>query len=237
MTTKGHPTIRRAVRITGLSLAVLALVILGFAASTDQPFSLNPKNRAVSSPGFGSFFTDLFVDQIDDCAELRDHMLDPDQALRAVVERNGYHFELEYRPAECAACQELPDAKAADPQFVARRTELAGTASYLLRISRGVTSIEHPGLTVSDGLIKDLVEVHGRDTVSCAFVHREILPDMVPYEQLLIAFDRPQDATAGTVILKDSQGTWGGDVILIISPAAMQQFISALPSTVQRPRS
>jgi hypothetical protein len=60
---------------------------------------------------------------------------------------------------------------------------------------------------------------------------------MVPYEQLLIAFDRPQDATAGTVILKDSQGTWGGDVILIISPAAMQQFISALPSTVQRPRS
>lgn len=179
-----------------------------------------------------TWISKLASPELEDCSELREHLADVENALVATAERNGVRFELEYRPAVCAACIELRSSSLDDQVIRQRVADFSKSSQYLLRIAK--SSAASQDLEMNASIQNALFEIHGADTLPCAFVHKENLPEMVPYAQFLLGFDRPQDGAPGQLLLKDLLAEFGGDVLFTIPRHAVQTYLSMLPHDLKR---
>lgn len=139
------------------------------------------------------------------CADYLQHVQQHFGGLMQAVERNGVRHELIYVPTAMAACR----GGSSTP------VSTAGADQYILRFGRSRQADGMDSLHVLDGLPFEqaFVEVVGGDTVPCAFAHGEPAPTHAPFTTVVIGFDHPQDAHDRTVVLRDAQGTLGGDLV------------------------
>lgn len=201
------------------------------AQLADSPAVETP--HIVNDRSFISEILDLPPKPLTDCAAVREWMTVHRKAFSAFVKRDGYSMELQYRPATCAACMELPDAELNQPELSQRAKELAGADLYHLRILPG-----KDGETPRAGFDWQprIVEVVGQDTIPCTFIHVETMPPGVPHQSVLLGFDAQQDTRDRRVLIKDPDGSLDGAIVLALptgGPFALAQALN--PSQFPQP--
>ena len=163
-----------------------------------------------------------------DCASMELWWERYGEELSVVVDRPGWVISLQYRPAERIACKEFTNGWGR-PEFHDRAEVLRATEHYVLRL---LPKKKRPGgfddpLLPDDGWPETL-EVIGEDTVPSAFSHVEAMPSSLPYRSVLLGFDRPQDGADRSVVLRDEEGLWGGDVVFRWRPGAFLRYENAV---------
>jgi hypothetical protein len=187
-------------------------------------------SAGADAPSGKSSFFDLFSfapDPIADCAGLGEWLQDHPGAFDAHVERTGFTVDLQYRPAACTACGEGSTLTFTDPQFTTRVGELQASELFVLRVANR-SDVTGDALELTDALVADIVEVIGRDTIPCSFLHVEATPPNVPFRSAIIGFDRPQDSADRQLVVLDRTGRLGGHIVLELAPGRLQQFTTAL---------
>ncbi len=163
-----------------------------------------------------------------DCKDVARWMSDAGKGF--IVERrtSAGLFQLQYRPALCAACMEQGDASLSDRALRERTAHLRSSELYFLRFTPAAGT--DPG-EAWEHLRSGCCEVLGVDTVPCAFVHVESLPAMSPYREIMLGFDRPQDERDRTVILRSPGLEPEGGLMFHFDGRLFEQFASLLPDT------
>jgi hypothetical protein len=206
----------------------LCILLVLFTACGTGPITKEGKRPGVRpSTGFFSFFRSRTA-PIQNCHELGQWLAKHDKDLVATFERPGLTGELQYRPAACLACMEKRDAAFSDSAFLKRIDQLKATELYVLRIVAGKVS-DSTQIELSENMASSFVEVVGRDTFPCSFMHVEATPSMMPYRSALIGFERAQDDKDRRVILLDSEKHLGGDLVMEFPAKGVSRYAAAVP--------
>jgi hypothetical protein len=207
------------------------VVLLALRAPTPAPVSEQgtPPAEVVNEPGLMEKLFNIPPAPLTDCGSVRGWLVEHPRAFHAVLARPHYSVEIQYRPPLCTACFELPNARLDEPGFKQRSEELAGGDSYLLRIFPGPGPETPP--VASMAWQHRIVQVVGVDTLPCAFVHVETLPPGVKHQNLLLGFDTGSLQEDRSVIIKDSDGTLGGDLVLTLPKGGTRALAQALHPT------
>lgn len=177
---------QRFQRLWGRILSAYTLMILagcsaeGDAARTDKI----PKNErhiaGKASP----------PDRFETCKELLSWREKNEGEFHVRKASGDWRMDVEYRSPYCIACTELPEAALTDTGFVKRLGELDSSHQLVLR---AMTATDSNFFAAE--VLRTASSIHTlRDTIPCAFAHREIVPDMVPYRTYLLGFEGPERA-------------------------------------------
>lgn len=190
--------------------ATVLLWVLGSPGCTEPAI----QGTLTSAPKPGFFVTGIAdrEHQPRTCKEVRDAFMHDRSAHVSVVARRGMRWELEYRPAVLRSCMEHPESALDDPDLKAVIVEHSRSCSYVLRSHRSNTQQEAPFQLSGIGP-NDIEEIVNGDTAICGFFHVEPLPDLVPYRSAMIAFERTDRPGERSVVVRDREGRWGGDLV------------------------
>lgn len=230
-----HPTtIRSGTYLTSLALVLCMLfVACGHDSLLDEEIA-----DAGGTEDTGIFaWLMLPPKPVDDCRGLGKWLDKYGERFNSRVERPGFVLEASYRPAACTACMEERGSVFADSAFRQRVAQLKATEFYVLKVTVGKNEQDTLFLELSDILIADLIEVVGRDTFPCSFMHVEAVPSSLPYRSALVGFDRPQDGRDRYLVLRDREGHFGGDLNLVFPEGSMKAYLTIAPDTLTSPRS
>lgn len=188
----GRPHLRRSALGSLLLIAITGLNACQAGASADA-------SHDQAEQGLLAALSDRVKGPLQDCAGLRAWWIEEGAGF-SVERTNGQGgFQLQYRPAACAACMERQDAIAlSDAGLRSRYRELAAAETYVLQAA---LKDQEAFLASSGDLAGRIREVVGNDTVACAFAHIEATPSLMPHLNILIGFDRPQDTRERTVLV------------------------------------
>jgi|GEM_PF-5366189 len=166
----------------------------------------------------------MFTSDIEDCAGLHAWLQEEGAGLDCGTRNKAFVFRIRYVPSAVRYCMAPLDAfgesgrSAASvisqgmftTQFILEIQPLAGA---MLDASQPLRFVE-----------TDIVEILGTDTMPCAFLHHEPRIPSLPYQRLILGFDHPESSMDRKIVLRDRDGTHGGDVILRFDQGVFQVF-------------
>lgn len=171
------------------------------------------------------------------CSELSGWLARNTDVLTQRVEHDDGTITLQYRPAECLACQERPAWSFQDPAFKIRVEQLSHAEMYLFRVARAGASEEAGSLWDLPGeeLRDRFVRLAGEDTTRCSFVHVEAMPSFARYRTAIVAFDVPNGTGHRTVVLRDREQLAGSDLAFTFN--ALERYRTAITDSLTNRRS
>lgn len=125
-------------------------------------------------------------------------------------QRGEYIYELQYQPLEyLVALQERKEEL--EKKRMEEEMEKRKHLEYLtLKIStirgKGISSdkeveIADKELYLLSGMQKDIIMLDGNDSIQCAMFHMELSNNFLPYDQCLLAFEKPENSRKDLKIL------------------------------------
>lgn len=226
----------RTKRTRILLVAVAVTLVIGLWAMRAAPVPSTPPQadapHVVNKPGFWQDLLDLEPDPFEDCSEVTAWMKEHQEAFQSRIERKEVHVTVQYRPAACMTCLELGDVPLASAAYTERAVQLARSDQFVLRIQAPPTKTDIPA--VDDTWVDRIVEIVGRDTVPCAFIHVETMPPGVPFRSVLLGFDRAQDAQDRKLMIRDHDQVLGGDLVFTMPTGGPRALAEAMNPSSSR---
>jgi len=180
---------------------------------------------------------------LDNCAELGEWLAHHREGFERTAEQAGVKLSLRRVPAICAVCQDADwSSSFSDPKLIAALAERRGTDSYVLTVheNAGGREVQNADSTLFSDLRSDScgprwLEIVGRDTVPCDFVHVEATGEMVSGAIILLAFEHAEDLDARTVLLMPKQDGSRPEIIFQFSKAAFHELDERLVVNAKYP--
>jgi len=151
--------------------------------------------------------------------------------FRTKVTAHGWSFEFDSRTPFCTACLENRGARLSDAAFHTRIADLEQSTLLILRATplNGQAPLEETA-------VKNAVaQITAGDTISCAFVHREMSANVVPFQTFLVGFDQASIREAERLLLRE--GLVGNSAPLVLDPNSLAEYIKAVERGLKSDRS
>lgn len=187
-------------------IGLFGLVRCGRIAVSDSALGNTSKNTVT---GIWNAFTSS---EPKTCKELLAANAELRTTFNKRIERQGGAWELEYRPPYCSVCHENDHLELASVAFRSELSQVDHSSIYVLRVP--ISSLNATDTSVELwASTSNILEVINGDTVTCSFSHLELLPAVVPYQNLVIGFESVMTPVERTVVIRDVHDQFGGDLI------------------------
>ncbi len=133
---------------------------------------------------------------------------DTNNGLRIDKEDKPYRYELQYQPPAYLALRQLGNQRITSEVL---KEEIANRGDYLYfslkmqteRDGSVLTGIDMPDKSsyLLSGIQKDMFLLSGSDSLACIMSHVEPANSLIPYDQCLLAFEKPKDDKEDLVFL------------------------------------
>lgn len=130
--------------------------------------------------------------------------------LKVSVHDGIYMYELQYQPIEYLILQEVRSTQISSKELKAACQKRDGLLYFTLKMQteegKGILSdkdldFEHKSSYLLSGLQNDMLLVAGLDSLHCVMCHLETANNLVPYDQCVLAFEKPKSKNENLVFI------------------------------------
>ncbi|MDR1729697.1 MAG: hypothetical protein LBR52_03450 [Prevotellaceae bacterium] len=166
-------------------------------------------------------------------AEYVQWVRDERNGLRVNRQEGAYTYEIQYQPVEyLVVLQERSEVIAASTlkEEAERRGDLLYfTFKMSSEKGKGILSdndlvIENKDIYLLSGLQQDIMLAEGQDTLECVMLHFESSNNLVPYDQCVLAFEKPGNPASDFTFLFRTEKYAGGWVKIPIKRESINRI-------------